>query len=63
MKEMIGTVSKEKEIFLNGKTWFYQCFYTHNGTLEAVTLYDGITGDFIEEFHTYSEMVEFIRNT
>ena len=62
MKEPIGTVTREKEIFIKGKTWFYQKFYSGNGTLEAVTLYDGVSGDFIKEFQTFEEMTEYIKN-
>ena len=62
MKKLVGTVTREKEIFIKGKTWFYQKFYSGNGTLEAVTLYDGVSGDFIKEFHTFEEMTEYIKN-
>ena len=62
VKEPIGTVTREKEIFIKGKTWFYQKFYSGNGTLEAVTLYDGVSGEFVKEFQTFEEMTEYIKN-
>lgn len=61
MKKLVGTVTSE-EIFINGKSWFYLKFCSGNGTLEAVTLYDGVSWDFIKEFHTLEEMMEYIKN-
>ena len=61
MKEPIETITGE-EIFIKGKLWFYLKFCSGNGTLEAVTLYDGVSGDFIKEFQTFEEMTEYIKN-
>lgn len=61
MKKLVGTVTSE-EIFINGKSWFYLKFCSGNGTLEAVRLYDSVSWDFIKEFHTLEEMMEYIKN-
>lgn len=55
-RDLIGAPVK---IECLGKTWWYQCFNSTRGELEAVRLYDE-AGDYVAEFETMEELQIFL---